>query len=512
MNKKIKIICFFTLFLAIVMLSKIAYCADGSLKASQTTSGNKITVTISSSKTLGAFMVTASGMTPISGESAVDSGEFGKSSINGATTKGVTTLGKFVFDIPKKDTKVTFSASGVSDIDGNNLTISSTSITLKAKATTNNNTTTNDKTTTNKDTGSGNNTTTTTKKSTNANLSTLGVTPKEYDFSGFSKSKTSYNVTVPSNVDSLKVLYKTEHSKATVKVSGNSGFDVGSNNTIKVVVTAEDGKTTKTYTIKVTKLAEEEEKPGNVLDEEEGEEGLYLTSLSIEGIELSPEFATDIYSYTANLTSADLTQVTVNAKANKEEAKIDISGNTNLVVGENTINVVLTVDGSVEQTVYQIIVNKENTALLGTTNENQTASNSDLMGKIKSYLAIVIIVIILIIVAVIILIYLLRKENKKLQEDEEIDEDETEEYDVYKNDMNEFENNKKANENFIESLYKQRKGNYNEENTDEVDKETEEIFKEKVPSSQTIEDNTDELEAENPLEERRKRREKGRHF
>ena len=72
-------------------------------------------------------------------------------------------------------------------------------------------------------------------KSTNAYLSTLGVTPKEYDFSGFKKSNLNYSVTVPYEVDSLKVLYKTAHSGATVKVTGNSGFEVGSNNKINSI-------------------------------------------------------------------------------------------------------------------------------------------------------------------------------------------------------------------------------------------------------------------------------------
>ena len=59
-----------------------------------------------------------------------------------------------------------------------------------------------------------------------------GVTPKEYDFSGFSKNKTSYNVTVPKNVDSLRVFATAADSNAKVKITGNSGFEVGTNNKI----------------------------------------------------------------------------------------------------------------------------------------------------------------------------------------------------------------------------------------------------------------------------------------
>ena len=40
-------------------------------------------------------------------------------------------------------------------------------------------------------------------KSSDATLKMLGVNPSKYDFSGFSKNKTTYNVKVPSSVNSL---------------------------------------------------------------------------------------------------------------------------------------------------------------------------------------------------------------------------------------------------------------------------------------------------------------------
>ena len=78
-----------------------------------------------------------------------------------------------------------------------------------------------------------------------SNIKELGVKANEYDFKGFSKNKTSYNVTVPKNVDSLKVV-ATAAENGTVKVTGNAGFEVGSNNKIAIKVTSENGKTTKT--------------------------------------------------------------------------------------------------------------------------------------------------------------------------------------------------------------------------------------------------------------------------
>ena len=341
--------------------------------------------------------------------------------------------------------------------------------------TTNNNSGGNNSTTNN---NSGSTTTEPAAKSTNAYLSTLGVRlnasdanelgvgTDEYDFTGFKKSSLSYKVTVPYEVESLKVSHKAAHSGATVKVTGNTGFDVGSSNKITITVTAEDRKTTKTYTIKVTRLAEEEEKPGNIIDEDIEE--LFLTSLNIKGVEISPEFSKDVYAYTATL-SKNVAEVEVNAVANKENAGIEVSGNTNLIVGENIINIVVKQSEGTSQAVYQITLTKEATAVTTIGEENNFMSS--LIDNIKNYVVIAVIVVVFVIAAIITLIVLLRKENKRLKEQET-----EEEYNVYENDENEFEDNK-----------------------------VEEIVKE-----QEIEETTNETETKNEGR-RQRRKEKGRH-
>lgn len=340
----------------------------------------------------------------------------------------------------------------------------------------------------NKETGNteNNNNNSSTTKSSNANLKTLGVTPKQYDFSGFNKNKTKYSVTVPANVDSLKVVAKTEDSKASLKITGNSGFNVGSDNNIKIVVTAEDKKTTKTYEINVTKLAEEEDKPGNVIEEDED---LYLTSLEIEGIELTPEFSKDVYSYSANLNDENLTSVKVKAKANIDKANIETTGNTNLVEGENTINVVVT-NGDKKVT-YQIILTK---ALTETTTigENQNSSSSNnLIGSIKNYAIIAIVIVVIIIVAIIVLICLIHKENKKLNQQQD-----NEEYNVYENDKDEF---KKAG-----SPYKDAQIDRNiKEALEEINKDNEETYD---VTGQNVE-----YESKQEEQPKERRRGKGKH-
>ena len=191
-----------------------------------------------------------------------------------------------------------------------------------------------------------------------------------------------------------------------------------------------------------------------------------------------------------------------------------------LVEGENTINILLTVEDSSVQKIYQIVVNKEVAAVITENNENNNeSSTNDIIGMFKGYIGIAIFVIVLMIVAVIVLIILLRKENKKEDEEiEETEEDEPEEYNVYKNYENEFENNELPKDNFIESLYKQRNGNFDEEDLtkeeketlEEISKQTEEIFAEKV-EGQSVEYVSNDSFEENPLEKRRKRRGKGKH-
>lgn len=102
-------------------------------------------------------------------------------------------------------------------------------------------------------------------KSTNANLKSLSLehgvlSPK------FSPSVTSYTAKVENSVTSSTVFATTADSKATTEFTGSSSLKVGEN-VRKVIVTAQSGAT-KTYTITITRLDEDEK-----LTNEEKEEG-----------------------------------------------------------------------------------------------------------------------------------------------------------------------------------------------------------------------------------------------
>ena len=507
MDKKLKsIIVLLLIIVMIIGIPTISECKnDGSLSASTSTSGDKITVTISSSKSLGAFTLKCSGAKPISAKSNAG-GEANGSVVNGSSTSGVKKLGTFVFSVPNENTKVNFSVSGCEDTDLNAVSISSTSVTLKAKSSSNSENNSNSKSDT-KDTS----------KSSNANLTTLGITPKDYDFSGFSKDKTSYSVTVPNNVDSLKVNYKTADSKVQdkVKVTGNDNLEVGTN-IINVVVTAQDG-TTKTYKIKVTKLATEDNKPGNVIDEE-NDLNLYLTSLSIDGLELSPAFDKNVFSYTTtiDMDTNDMSEVKVNAEANDSKATVEITGNTNLVEGENLINIVVKGTESSEQTVYQITVNKISQA-------SEIASNN-IFDKIKNikreYLIIGGFIFIVVVIIIILIINHIR--NRKYYN--EMDEDGY--YDNNEENENETSNfNERPQDNFIEELYKKRNNGeklnkQDEETIEDIENENDRIFN-KPKKGETVEysedtekEDIEEEQKDEPdfLEERKEKRRKGKHF
>lgn len=89
--------------------------------------------------------------------------------------------------------------------------------------------------------------------STDASLKALSVnngtlSPK------FATGTTSYTVSVANSVSSIKVSATATDANAKVTGTGTKTLSVGKN-TINIKVTAEDGKTTKTYTITVTRAA-----------------------------------------------------------------------------------------------------------------------------------------------------------------------------------------------------------------------------------------------------------------
>ena len=226
----------------------------------------------------------------------------------------------------------------------------------------------------------------TTTKSDNANLKDLKTSP--VDFTGFKTNVTSgYSVTVENNVDRITVKATKENSKASVSLLNKTNADTGKswvylkegNNEINVIVTAEDGKTQKTYTINVTRKAKEDTTVGKTETPEENNQNndkiseekppveqnpnetigqkIGLSSLIIKDLNLSPKFNTNTYEYTIGLRE-DLSELDIEAEANDPKATIEIIGNEDLKSGENIITILVASAEEKESATYQIIVNK----------------------------------------------------------------------------------------------------------------------------------------------------------
>ena len=175
-------------------------------------------------------------------------------------------------------------------------------------------------------------------KSKNADLKSLkvnveGMSPE------FDKNTTEYYLIVDLSVEKIDVTATADHEKASVKVTGNNSIKLGEN-TININVTAEDG-TVKKYVINVTKV-----------------DNVELADASLQSIEISnykiyPTFKPDVYRYNL-MVNNEIDKLDLVAKAEKENAKVEITGNENLKEGENIKEITVTAEDGVTVRKYRI--------------------------------------------------------------------------------------------------------------------------------------------------------------
>lgn len=91
--------------------------------------------------------------------------------------------------------------------------------------------------------------------------------------------------------------------------------------------------------------------------EQERKDNNFLSSITTENYELSPEFNKNIFTYYLVIPSS-VTSIPIEATTEIEEAKIKITGNDALTRNENTIKIVVTSISGKTRT-YSIIVNKQ---------------------------------------------------------------------------------------------------------------------------------------------------------
>lgn len=397
---KRKILIFFEMFLLTLILLAIKSNAGYSSNDPEVKSGETITISIVSNENLQNYdlqLVSYNGLTykgcSSSSESAAVNSGTGKIAYAtlGAGTKN---LGTYTFVAPEVTEKTTYKVS----FKINDVTNTST-VTVNPKIVENNTNPNN-----NSNSGSNSNSTTQQQPQTKSNVATLanlGI-KGQYDFTGFRAAKTSYSVTVPNEAESVEIYASKGQSGQKITGTGVKQLKEGTN-TVNVVVTAEDGTTTKTYTISIERKSAEttdntEEKEEETSTEEQ--ESFGLKELKIEGIEITPEFKTDIYEYSAEL-KEDKTSLELTTLPTVENAEIEVTGNEDLKDGENIITVIVKEKDTDKTATYQITVNKiSNEQNITDTTINKMQLSQKKIIVICAGLAVILLIIIILIVII----------------------------------------------------------------------------------------------------------------
>ena len=168
----------------------------------------------------------------------------------------------------------------------------------------------------------------------------------------FDKNVSSYNITVPYEVEKLDLSYVTSDSKAKVVITGNENFKVGQVNTVQIEVTAEDG-TKRYYTLNVTRSTKSSDND--------------LKDLVIEETDLNPKFDPDVLDYTVKV-DGDTDKLNIKATPKTDGTKVEIIGNDNLKPGKNTVLVKVTdKNGFTKYYTIEVEKEKKETSILGLT-------------------------------------------------------------------------------------------------------------------------------------------------
>ncbi len=201
--------------------------------------------------------------------------------------------------------------------------------------------------------------------SSNANLNNLTLSEGTLD-PAFDSDTTSYTVNVTNDVDSIQVTPSAAERHATVTVNGDVTADGNSStvplevgtNRIHVIATAQNGNTTKLYTITVNREA-----PPLSSDND-------LSDLEISDGILNPVFNRTTTSYTVTVTNS-VYQVTVTPTVSNSNAVVKVNGTEarsgqattpiGLSVGPNPITVAVTAQDGTAKT-YTIEVTRQEAA------------------------------------------------------------------------------------------------------------------------------------------------------
>lgn len=183
--------------------------------------------------------------------------------------------------------------------------------------------------------------------SSDASLSSLKI-PNATISPKFDKNTLEYSTTIQ-DITEITVNAIPTDSTSKIMISDNYKNLQKGDNVVKISVTAEDGVTTKTYSVKVTlKMTptEEEIKKANA----------NLKKLEVKGYNI--DFSKDIKKYTLTV-PYKVTKLNIKAEAENEKATIITQGNNNLKVGRNTVKIEVTSEDEKNKENYTINVTRQ---------------------------------------------------------------------------------------------------------------------------------------------------------
>ena len=178
--------------------------------------------------------------------------------------------------------------------------------------------------------------------------------------SGFKRDKYEYSTTVPNDVTEVEVYGTALDKNAKVEGVGKVTLNEG-NNTVKITVTAEDGKTTKTYTLTIKRRTVAEETAEN------GEVRLKTLGIKPEEYDFTG-FNSEKTEYSVEVPN-EVDEIEVYATAMNSSAQIAGTGMIELKEGKNELKVEVIAANGAKKTYTLEVTRKEKDGVSGTTEE-----------------------------------------------------------------------------------------------------------------------------------------------
>lgn len=180
-----------------------------------------------------------------------------------------------------------------------------------------------------------------------ASLSSLKI-PNTTLSPKFDKNTTEYEASIK-DITEVTINASATDSNAKIMISENYKNLVKGENIIKISVTAENGSTTKTYTIKVNLTM-------TPTEEEKFKASTVLKKLEIEDYDI--EFSSDEKKYTLSV-PYDVKKIKLTTEAENPNAEVSIDGVTTLKVGKNIIKINITSEDKENTDTYTLTVTRE---------------------------------------------------------------------------------------------------------------------------------------------------------